>query len=120
MRPPIACSLHPLLLFLWIEPLPFRRLLPGALMNLSISKLSKTYANGVRALWDLSLRRPTRSSRSVIDQVLERSGSLSVQAKQADGLIDALRAQCLIATTLRDAIRTQRRPSGEFDAVAAE
>jgi hypothetical protein len=44
---------------------------------------------------------------------------LSLQAKQAEGLIDALRAQCLIATTPRDAIRT-RRPSGEFDAVAAE
>ena len=57
--------------------------------------------------------------RSVIDQVLERSGMLSVQAKQAEGLIEALRSQCLIATTLHDAIRTQR-PSGEFDAIAAE
>jgi chromosome segregation ATPase len=57
--------------------------------------------------------------RSVIDQVLERSGLLSVQAKQAEGLIEALRSQCLIATTLHDAIRTQR-PSGEFDAITAE
>jgi len=57
--------------------------------------------------------------RSVIDQVLERSGMLSVQAKQAEGLIEALRAQCLLATTMHDAIRTQR-PSGEFDAIAAE
>jgi hypothetical protein len=44
---------------------------------------------------------------------------LALQAKQAEGLIDALRAQCLITTTPCDAIRT-RRPSGEFDAVAAE
>ena len=71
-----------------------------------------------------ALKRDVRSTvelisaqRSVIDQVLERSGLLSVQAKQAEGLIEALRAQCLMATTLHDAIRT-RRPSGEFDAVA--
>ena len=50
------------------------------------------------------------AQRSVIDQVLERSGSLSVQAKQAEGLIEALRAQCLLATTLHDAIRAQRTP----------
>jgi DNA repair ATPase RecN len=48
------------------------------------------------------------AQRSVIDQVLERSGLLSVQAKQAEGLIEALRAQCLIGTTLHDAIRAQR------------
>jgi chromosome segregation ATPase len=54
------------------------------------------------------------AQRSVIDQVLERSGSLSVQAKQAEGLIEALRAQCLMATTLQAAIRAQR-PTGEAD-----
>jgi len=48
------------------------------------------------------------AQRSVIDQVLERSGLLSVQAKQAEGLIEALRAQCLIGTTLHDAIQAQR------------
>ena len=48
------------------------------------------------------------AQRSVIDQVLERSGSLSVQAKQAEGLIEALRAQCMMATTLHESIRAQR------------
>ena len=52
------------------------------------------------------------AQRSVIDQVLERSGSLSVQSKQAEGLIDALRAQCMMATTLHESIRAQR---GEGD-----
>ena len=52
------------------------------------------------------------AQRSVIDQVLERSGLLSVQAKQAEGLIEALRAQCLIATTLQDAIQAQRSSAG--------
>jgi DNA repair ATPase RecN len=52
------------------------------------------------------------AQRSVIDQVLERSGSLSVQAKQAEGLIEALRAQCMMATTLHESIRAQR---GEGD-----
>ena len=55
------------------------------------------------------------AQRSVIDQVLERSGSLSVQARQAEGLIESLRAQCVVATTLHDTIREQRR-QGEHDA----
>ena len=52
------------------------------------------------------------AQRSVIDQVLERSGALSVQSKQAEGLIDALRAQCMMATTLHESLRVQR---GEGD-----
>ena len=45
------------------------------------------------------------AQRSVIDQVLERSGTLGVQAKRAEGLIESLRAECLMATTLRDTLR---------------
>jgi DNA repair exonuclease SbcCD ATPase subunit len=62
-----------------------------------------------------ALSRDVRSSvelisaqRSVIDQALERSGTLAVQAKQAEGLVEALRAECTMATSLRDAIRSQR------------
>jgi chromosome segregation ATPase len=51
------------------------------------------------------------AQRSVIDQVLERSGLMAVQVKQAEGLIEALRAQCLIGTTLHDAIQAQRTPA---------
>jgi len=55
------------------------------------------------------------AQRSVIDQVLERSGSLSVQARHAEGLIESLRAQCVMATTLHDTIHEQRQ-QGEHDA----
>jgi chromosome segregation ATPase len=48
------------------------------------------------------------AQRAVIDQALERSGSLSVQTKQAEGLIEALRAQCTLATKLQDAISELR------------
>jgi Rad3-related DNA helicase len=48
------------------------------------------------------------AQRSVIDQVLERSGSLAIQAKQAEGLIDALRAECTLATTLQGTLRANQ------------
>jgi hypothetical protein len=48
------------------------------------------------------------AQRSVIDQVLERSGSLAIQAKHAEGLIDALRAECTLATTLQGTIRSHQ------------
>ena len=54
------------------------------------------------------------AQRSVIDQVLECSGSLSVQVRQAEGLIESLRGQCVMATTLHDTIREQRE-EGEHD-----
>ena len=53
----MAHSLH-VLLFFSIDRPRFRRPTLGALMNLSISNLSKTYANGVRALQDVSLDIP--------------------------------------------------------------
>ncbi|HSA57939.1 MAG TPA: hypothetical protein VLE53_19655, partial [Gemmatimonadaceae bacterium] len=53
------------------------------------------------------------AQRSVIDQVLERSGTLAVQARQAEGLIEALRTECVLATTLQGAIRTQRDEGGD-------
>ena len=53
----MAYTLQPLL-FLSIERLPSVGLLPRRLMNLSISSLSKTYSNGVRALQDVSLDIP--------------------------------------------------------------
>ena len=53
---PMAHSLDRLL-FLWIELPPSVASAP-ARMNLSISNLSKTYANGVRALQDVSLDIP--------------------------------------------------------------
>jgi len=53
----MAYSLAPLL-FLSTEPFPLPSLHLDALMNLSISNLSKTYANGVRALQDVSLDIP--------------------------------------------------------------
>jgi predicted nucleic acid-binding Zn-ribbon protein len=53
------------------------------------------------------------TQRAVIDQVLERSGTLAVQAKRAEGLIDALRAECTLATTLHGAIRAQQEEARE-------
>jgi len=53
----MAYSLPPLL-FLSTEPFPLPSLHLDALMNLSISNLSKTYANGVRALQNVSLDIP--------------------------------------------------------------
>ena len=48
------------------------------------------------------------AQRSVIDQVLERSGTLAVQTRQAEGLIEALRAECTMAATLKQSIRAGR------------
>jgi len=36
---------------------------------------------------------------------------MAVQVKQAEGLIEALRAQCLIGTTLHDAIQAHGAPA---------
>jgi chromosome segregation protein len=50
---------------------------------------------------------------SVVDDVLERSGTLVVQAKQAEALIEVLRAECGIASRLRgslEALRGQQKP----------
>ena len=52
----MAHSLPPLLFLSIAHSVPSPT--PGALMNLSISNLSKTYANGVRALQDVSLDIP--------------------------------------------------------------
>lgn len=48
------------------------------------------------------------AQRSIVDQVLQRSGTLAIQAKQAEGLIEALRAECALATTLQGAVQQVR------------
>jgi DNA repair ATPase RecN len=48
------------------------------------------------------------AQRSVVDLVLERSGTLVVQTKQAEALIEVLRAECSIASTLRGSIQGLR------------
>ncbi len=48
------------------------------------------------------------AQRSVVDLVLERSGTLVIQAKQAEALIEVLRAECSIASTLRGSIQELR------------
>ena len=45
---------------------------------------------------------------SVVDQVLERSGTLVVQAKQAEALIEVLRAECSIASRVRGSLEALR------------
>ena len=67
---------------------------------------------GALAGWDKLLR---TYGRRTLAQVLERSGLMAVQVKQAEGLIEALRAQCLIGTTLHDAIQAQRSPADGDD-----
>jgi DNA repair ATPase RecN len=48
------------------------------------------------------------AQRSVVDLVLERSGTLVVQSKQAEALIEVLRAECSIASTLKGSIQSLR------------
>jgi chromosome segregation ATPase len=52
------------------------------------------------------------AQRSLVDQVLERSGTLAFQMKQAEGLAEALRSECALATQLRTAMGGARRESG--------
>ena len=49
------------------------------------------------------------AQRSLVDQVLERSGTLAFQMKQAEALADALRNECALATQLRTAMGGARR-----------
>ena len=49
------------------------------------------------------------AQRSLVDQVLERSGTLAFQMKQAEALAEALRSECAMATQLRTAIAGARR-----------
>ena len=58
------------------------------------------------------------AQRSVVDLVLERSGTLVVQTKQAEALIEVLRAECSIASTLKGSIQGLREPREEVVAVA--
>ncbi|MBX6330414.1 MAG: hypothetical protein IRY91_01065, partial [Gemmatimonadaceae bacterium] len=55
------------------------------------------------------------AQRSLVDQVLERSGTLTFQMKQAEALTEALRTECLLATRLREAV-TGLRENGSSDA----
>ena len=48
------------------------------------------------------------AQRAVVDQVMERSGTLVVQAKQAEALIEVLRAECSIASMMRGSIQKLR------------
>ena len=52
------------------------------------------------------------AQRSLVDQVLERSGTLAFQMKQAEALAEALRSECALATQLRTAMGGARRESG--------
>jgi chromosome segregation ATPase len=51
------------------------------------------------------------AQRVVLDQVLERSGMLAMQTKQVESLIESLRAECTMATTLERTIKAQRTES---------
>ena len=48
------------------------------------------------------------AQRSLVDQVLERSGTLAFQMKQAEALAEALRNECAMATHLRTAMGAKR------------
>lgn len=48
------------------------------------------------------------AQRSLVDQVLERSGTLAFQMKQAEALAEALRSECALATQLRTAMGAKR------------
>ena len=48
------------------------------------------------------------AQRSLVDQVLERSGTLAFQMKQAEALAEALRNECALATQLRTAMGGNR------------
>jgi DNA repair exonuclease SbcCD ATPase subunit len=52
------------------------------------------------------------AQRSLVDQVLERSGTLVFQMKQAEALAEALRVECGLATQLRNAMGARREPGG--------
>jgi chromosome segregation ATPase len=52
------------------------------------------------------------AQRSVVDQVLQRSGTLAFQMKQAEALTEALRTECALATQLREAVDELRREDG--------
>jgi DNA repair ATPase RecN len=49
------------------------------------------------------------AQRAYVDQVLERSGTLAFQMKQAEALTEALRHDCAIATQMRAAVEENRR-----------
>jgi chromosome segregation ATPase len=48
------------------------------------------------------------AQRAYVDQVLERSGTLAFQMKQAEALTEALRHECTVATQMRTAISEVR------------
>jgi len=49
------------------------------------------------------------AQRAYVDQVLERSGTLAFQMKQAEALMEALRQECGVATQMKAAIEEQRK-----------
>ena len=49
------------------------------------------------------------AQRAYVDQVLERSGTLAFQMKQAEALMDALRQECTVATQMKTAIAEERK-----------
>ena len=53
------------------------------------------------------------AQRAYVDQVLERSGTLAFQMKQAEALMEALRQECAVATQIRSAIGAERGEGGE-------
>jgi hypothetical protein len=55
------------------------------------------------------------AQRSLVEQVLQRSGTLAFQMKQAEGLVEALRGECVLATQIRAAVADVRgEPSADL------
>ena len=48
------------------------------------------------------------AQRAYVDQVLERSGTLAFQMKQAEALVEALKQECAVATHMRAAVDGER------------
>ena len=49
------------------------------------------------------------AQRAYVDQVLERSGTLAFQMKQAEALVDALKQECAVAMNMRAAVEGERK-----------
>ena len=112
IRPEYLLPITPWLLRFWRAGWP-DRVTASLKAQSAMMRLARAEAltKDVRSTVDL-----ISAQRSVIDQVLERSGTLAVQTRQAEGLIESLRAECVLATTLQGALRTRRDEEEDADA----
>ncbi len=53
------------------------------------------------------------SQRAVVDQVIATSGRLSVEAREAEGLLEALREERMLTQGIHDALKELRREESE-------